>query len=56
MTLVIKESAKIESSKNVIKPLIGRERFHNTEIRFSKSTLPYNVDLIKELDNKAAKQ
>ena len=56
MTLVTNESAKSESGKNVIKPLIARERFHKIEIRFSKSKLPYNVDLIKELDNKATKQ
>lgn len=46
------------NKKNVIPRLSGenKDRIDKPEIRFSKSGMPSNVDLIKQLDNKAAKQ
>ncbi|KAF7141200.1 hypothetical protein RHSIM_Rhsim06G0090700 [Rhododendron simsii] len=46
------------NKKNVIPRLSGenKDRIDKAEIRLSKSGMPSNVDLIKQLDNKAAKQ
>ncbi len=56
MARVTEESAKSKAAKDVIKSLTAHDRLDKTEIRLSKSAVPSNVDLIKQLDSKAAKQ
>ncbi|CAL5384485.1 unnamed protein product [Camellia sinensis] len=50
--------AAANSRRNAIPRLSGenKDRLDKAEIRLSKSAIPSNVDLIKQLDNKAAKQ
>ena len=56
MTLVIEESAKSKAAREIIKSLAAQDRLDKTDIRLSKSAVPSNVDLIKQLDSKASKQ
>ncbi|XP_057469702.1 PH, RCC1 and FYVE domains-containing protein 1-like [Actinidia eriantha] len=53
----VAEAANI-NRRNAIPRLSGenKDRLDKTEIRLSKSAMPSNLDLIKQLDNKAAKQ
>ena len=48
MALVIEEYAKSKAAKEIIKSLPTQARLDKTEIWFSKSAVPSNVDLIKE--------
>ncbi|XAR62460.1 hypothetical protein NMG60_11017217 [Bertholletia excelsa] len=50
--------ATVINRRNALPRLSGenRERLDKAEIRFYKSAMTLNVDLIKQLDNKAAKQ
>ena len=56
MALVTEESATSKAAKDVIKSLIAPDRFDKAEFRLAKSAVPSNVDSIKQLDSKAAKQ
>ena len=56
MALVTEESAKSKAAKEVIKSHTAQDGLDNAEIRLAKSAVPSNVDLIKQLDSKAAKQ
>ena len=56
MALVTEESAKSKAAKEVIKSLTAQDRLVKAEIRLGKFAVPSNVDLIKQLDSKAAKQ
>ena len=56
MALVSEESAQSNAAKEVVKSLTAQNRLDKTEIRLAKSAVPSNVDLIKQLDSKAAKQ
>ena len=56
MALVTEESATSKAAKDVIKSLTAEDRLDKTEIRFFMSAVPSNVDLMKQLDSKAAKQ
>ena len=56
MALVTEESAKSKAGKEVIKSLTAQDRLDKTEIRFFMSAVPSNVDLMKQLDSKTAKQ
>ncbi|KAL6962388.1 PH, RCC1 and FYVE domains-containing protein 1 [Sarracenia purpurea var. burkii] len=50
--------AAANNRRNVIPRLSGenKDRLDKAEIRLSKAAMPSNLDLIKQLDNKAAKQ
>lgn len=50
--------ASANSRRNAVPRLSGenKDRLDKAEIRFSKSGVPSNMDLIKQLDSKAAKQ
>ncbi|VVB08325.1 unnamed protein product [Arabis nemorensis] len=50
--------ASIDSRKNVMPRLSGenKDRLDRSEIRLAKSGIPSNIDLIKQLDSKAARQ
>ena len=56
MALVTEESAKSKAAKEVIKSLTAPDRLDKIEIRLSMSAEPSNVDLIMQLESKAAKQ
>ncbi|KAF8411664.1 hypothetical protein HHK36_004222 [Tetracentron sinense] len=53
----VSEAGGNNNRKNVIPRLSGenKDRLEKAEIKLSKSALPTNLDLIKQLDNKAAK-
>ncbi|XP_059631620.1 PH, RCC1 and FYVE domains-containing protein 1-like [Cornus florida] len=50
--------AGVNNKRNAVPRLSGenKDRLDKAELRLSKSALPSNLDLIKQLDNKAAKQ
>ncbi|KFK32945.1 hypothetical protein AALP_AA6G309800 [Arabis alpina] len=50
--------ASIDSRKNVMPRISGenKDRLDRSEIRLAKSGIPSNIDLIKQLDSKAARQ
>ncbi|KAM7518712.1 hypothetical protein LguiB_017674 [Lonicera macranthoides] len=52
------ESSVVNNRRNSIPRLSGenKDRLDKAEIRLAKSGIPSNLDLIKQLDNKAAKQ
>ena len=56
MALVTEESAKSKAAKEVVKSLTAQDRLDKAEIRLAKSAVASNVDLIKQLHSKAAKQ
>ena len=56
MALVTEESAKSNAAKEVLKSLTAQDRLDKAEIRLAKSAVATNVDLIKQLHSKAAKQ
>ncbi|KAF8377151.1 hypothetical protein HHK36_030524 [Tetracentron sinense] len=54
----VSETGGNNNRRNVIPRLSGenKDRLDKTEIKLSKSAMPTNLDLIRQLDNKAAKQ
>ena len=56
MALVREKFAKIKGAKEVNKSLTPQARFDKTMIIFSNCALRSNLDLIKQLENKASKQ
>ena len=56
MALVTEESPKSEAPKEVIKSLTAQDWLDEADIRLAKFAVPSIVDLIQQLDRKAAKQ